>query len=241
MNPDEIKSAIDALAQPRTPTAFIWTPAMEAIWPRDMRPTMSGLLARWEAMHEAAVYEDTTFSTTDFYTTECSPKVPVVGEDWQFQSIPVADLDGWIAHDGSEKPNLPMDTIVQVKFRDGTVAPAPHFKVGFWYSQYRGANNFVWSGGDDGAEIIAYRVIPEDGPTDTPEIRKQIIADIDGWIPHKPGDPMPCDGGVMVDVRFDNGKEYRGNSARFWELGASSWRGGGMIHGDNITHWRPAK
>lgn len=41
---------------PQTPTAFNWTDEMQAIWPKDMRPTMSGLLAIWEAMQAAAVY-----------------------------------------------------------------------------------------------------------------------------------------------------------------------------------------
>lgn len=130
MTPDEIKSAIDALAEraTRTPTAFNWTPAMEAIWPRDMRPTMSGLLAIWEAMHEAAVYEG---------------------------------------------------------------------------------------------------------------------ADANGWIPHKPGDPMPCDGNMMVDVRFAYGGErYRVLARDYYgkdhECVESDWwlgRAGDM----SIVAWRPAK
>lgn len=43
-------------AKPPTPTAFNWTPEMQAIWPAEMRPTMSGLLAIWEAMQGSAVY-----------------------------------------------------------------------------------------------------------------------------------------------------------------------------------------
>lgn len=116
MTPDEIKSAIDALAQPRTPTAFNWTPAMEAIWPRDMRPTMSGLLAVWEAMHEAAVYAK------------------------------------------GEQP------------------------------------------------------------------------DLDGWIPHNPGDPMPCDGGMRVEWKSET-----------YPWGSGYYRGALYLNWDNITHWRPAK
>jgi hypothetical protein len=37
------------------PTAFNWTPALSAVFPA--RLTMSQLLAIWDAMHEAAVYE----------------------------------------------------------------------------------------------------------------------------------------------------------------------------------------
>jgi hypothetical protein len=63
---DDISQAISALidrlnaAEDKlnvNPIAFNWTPAMSAIWPDGMRPTMSGLLAVWEAMHEAAVYD----------------------------------------------------------------------------------------------------------------------------------------------------------------------------------------
>lgn len=50
----DVVDSLDALE--RTPTAFRWTPAMSAIWPKDYRPTMTGLLAMWEAMHDAAEY-----------------------------------------------------------------------------------------------------------------------------------------------------------------------------------------
>lgn len=72
---DRLKEAEEKLG--RTPTAFRWTPAMSAIWPADYRPTMSGLLAIWEAMHEAAQYD--------------TPK-------------PVADEDGWIENSILKKP-----------------------------------------------------------------------------------------------------------------------------------------
>lgn len=30
--------------------------------------------------------------------------------------------------------------------------------------------------------------------------------DADGWIPHRPGDPMPCDGEMMVFTMFQDGE-----------------------------------
>lgn len=58
MTTNEILTALKAIEDKltRTPTAFRWTPAMSAIWPKDYRPTMTGLLAMWDAMHEAAEY-----------------------------------------------------------------------------------------------------------------------------------------------------------------------------------------
>jgi hypothetical protein len=72
----------------KTPTAFNWTPEMEAIWPREMRPTASGLLAIWEALSGAAVYAE---------------------------AAPAPDADGWISWSGGECPVDP-DTVVDVRY-----------------------------------------------------------------------------------------------------------------------------
>lgn len=71
---------------------------------------------------------------------------------------PVADSDGWIEHDGSEAPNLPFDTVVQVRFRDGTQDKVPHWTIREWHSDNPSGNNFLWLD-DSGSEIIAYRVV----------------------------------------------------------------------------------
>lgn len=80
----------------REPVAFDWTPSMDAIWPKDMRPTMSGLLAIWAAMRDAAVYETSVPGPTE----------------------PVADAEGWIANENLAKPEwLKPDTMIDVVMR----------------------------------------------------------------------------------------------------------------------------
>lgn len=114
-----------------TPVAFNWTDEMSAIWPAEYRPTMSGLLAIWEAMRGAAVY-------------------------------------------------------------DGKPA-----------------------------------------------------ADAEGWIPHKAGDPMPCDGDMMVDVRFQYGAEQydcpAGDYCGAADEGAGSTWWLGKAGDMSIVAWRPAR
>jgi hypothetical protein len=67
-----------------------------------------------------------------------------------------------------------------------------------------------------------------------------------GWIPHTPGDPVPCDPELMVDVRFDDGGESgEAQQASFWAEGPEdNWRGrwdtGEPLESDQITAWRPA-
>jgi hypothetical protein len=51
-----------------------------------------------------------------------------------------------------------------------------------------------------------------------PEVKQE--ADNGGWIPHKAGDPMPCDGHDIVHLRLRNDSDD-GNFT--------------------ITHWRPAQ
>lgn len=57
--------------------------------------------------------------------------------------------------------------------------------------------------------------------------------DPDGWIPHNPGDPMPCDEGTMCRRRYRNGKigrlDWAGNYS--W----AEWGGGET----EIIAWKP--
>jgi Domain of unknown function (DUF5664)/Domain of unknown function (DUF4406) len=57
-------------------------------------------------------------------------------------------------------------------------------------------------------------------------------SDPDGWIPHVSGDLMPCNGDVVVDVKFNCGKVNVGNVASYW-----GWRAGDCDY--NIAAWRP--
>jgi hypothetical protein len=60
--------------------------------------------------------------------------------------------------------------------------------------------------------------------------------DADGWIPHVPGDPMPCDGNLLVDVKIQNGLKPKGKMASCFSWGDIDEHG---IGGVNITAWRP--
>lgn len=101
----DAKSAVAALeARARTPEAFNWTPAMQAIWPAEMRPTMSGLLAIWEAMSEAAEYGEGRL---------CWNGKPL-------SASPGPD-DGWIEHIAGGPCPVPRGTKIDVRDADGYV------------------------------------------------------------------------------------------------------------------------
>jgi hypothetical protein len=53
-----------------------------------------------------------------------------------------------------------------------------------------------------------------------------------GWIPHTPGDPMPCDANSFVEVLVSTGHigPSLQASERLWDKGK----------GSNIIGWRPA-
>lgn len=131
----DVVDSLDALE--RTPNTFRWTPAMSAIWPKDYRPTMTGLLAMWEAMHDAAEYS-------------CSQ---------------AASDDGWIEWDGSQFDPCTIDlftpvqkgTLVDVKFRDGVIYE--RVQAGVTLPKMREAAGSFWRNENEGNDIIAYRVI----------------------------------------------------------------------------------
>jgi len=66
------------------------------------------------------------------------------------------------------------------------------------------------------------------------------VPEADGWIEHRPGDAMPCDGGLRVAVRFGNMQENHDMTAAFWEDGASCWDSDRLPENEIIA-WRPAK
>lgn len=39
----------------------------------------------------------------------------------------------------------------------------------------------------------------------------------DGWIQHRPGDPMPVDGDTLIDVQYKNGNEEHAYKANKWD------------------------
>jgi hypothetical protein len=53
------------------------------------------------------------------------------------------------------------------------------------------------------------------------------------WITHKPGDPMPCDGEMLVEVWLQNDAKGT-DQAKGWQ-----WNGGKIRNWDVIA-WRPA-
>lgn len=59
----------------------------------------------------------------------------------------------------------------------------------------------------------------------------------DGWYPHIPGDPMPCDDELMVEMRFGDGEVERHPAG---ELGNWPWCPSVFGAGSDILAWRPA-
>lgn len=72
--------------------------------------------------------------------------------------------------------------------------------------------------------------------------------DADGWIEHRPGDPMPCDGDLKVFVRLMDGMErVSSHKAKWWAgHGASEseladyWKATLHGKGNPIIAWKPA-
>jgi hypothetical protein len=59
-----------------------------------------------------------------------------------------------------------------------------------------------------------------------------------GWIPHKPGDPMPCDPEQVVWIKLRDGTPYEGDEAEkavYWE-----WDALEEDRGAEIIAWKPA-
>lgn len=55
----------------------------------------------------------------------------------------------------------------------------------------------------------------------------------DDWIPHTPGDPMPCEAETMVSVLLAGGNSDTAKAGEFL------WGRTGYPKGE-ITHWKPA-
>jgi hypothetical protein len=144
-------------------------------------------------------------------------------EDWWLEwegekknEAPQPDAGGWIAH----KPGDPMpcdgELLVDVKIQNGL---KPKGKM---------ASCFSWGDIDEhgigGVNITAWRP-------------HQPQPNADSWIPHVPGDPMPCSGSTIVDVKLQNGSTHPSVfDARNWDWGAwedESW--------SQIIAWRPSQ
>lgn len=94
---------------------------------------------------------------------------------------------------------------------------------------------YLWSERGDG-----FRLTWEDERQHDP---KKPQPDADGWIPHVPGDPMPCDGDLEVDVKFVDGDISNQNAARsavFWNDDPyNNWTGDKCPKDAQIIAWRP--
>ena len=61
-----------------------------------------------------------------------------------------------------------------------------------------------------------------------------------GWIAHNPGEPMPCDANLTVEVRCQDGYETSDVAAKF-TTGSNWWTGQDTDPQDQIIAWRPAR
>jgi hypothetical protein len=67
--------------------------------------------------------------------------------------------------------------------------------------------------------------------------------DADGWIPHRPGDPMPCDPETLIWVKLRDPSfvDRSPETAGYWDEEddhASNWRNADSIN--SIIAWKPA-
>jgi hypothetical protein len=85
---------------------------------------------------------------------------------------------------------------------------------------------YLWSERGDG-----FRLTWGD---DTPNPEWEPQSDPDGWIPHTPGDPMPCDGDALVDYRMRVKQADFPSSARYIDWGICDG-----ISAAEIIAWRP--
>ena len=69
---------------------------------------------------------------------------------------------------------------------------------------------------------------------------KEMVPDEDGWIPHNPGDPMPCDAGDKVHVLMAEG-EIEIHRAEHVQWCRAEDSNGGLLPEYEVIAWRPAK
>lgn len=139
---DEIADAVNALVErlKEPPIKFNWTPEMESIWPKEYRPTMSGLLAIWEALHGAAVYGRNAGDWTPVKLTE-SPSFP-------------ESADGWVPHNGHGVPLWwPRGQIIETRHRSGIEYTG---KDAWPWDQWRTGAGF-WTHDDSYNDITHWR------------------------------------------------------------------------------------
>jgi hypothetical protein len=67
------------------------------------------------------------------------------------------------------------------------------------------------------------------------ELSTSAAVESDGWIAHKPGDPMPCDADALVRVRLEDGtvcgSDHADSRGASWDWTAKAWK---------IVAWRRA-
>lgn len=69
---------------------------------------------------------------------------------------------------------------------------------------------------------------------------KEMVPDVNGWIPHNPGDPMPCDAGDKVHVLMAEG-EIEIHRAEHVQWCRAEDSNGGLLPEYEVIAWRPAK
>jgi len=106
-----------------TPSSFSWTPAMSAIWPAEYRPTMSGLLAIWAAMHEAAEYADISQYASFIGSTTDPDKGYDPASHGVSQNAVAAPKPEkiWVANVFGSCPVSPDHQTIDIKLRNGVV------------------------------------------------------------------------------------------------------------------------
>jgi hypothetical protein len=163
------------------------------------------------------------------------------GEDWQpykrdGQIVPHTYINGQgkLKTEGYQPPEPP-ETDIPVGCVLQTVAPLSSREM---YLEYQRVEQ------EAGIEAAARKLVELSGYRGeplrwrTPDGRS-IDMGFDGWYPHKPGDPRPCDPEQVVWIKLRDGTLYEGDEAEkavYWE-----WRSGAEQDNDyDIIAWKPA-
>jgi hypothetical protein len=155
-----------------------------------------------------------------------------VGDDWRPTDNPLIEVNGkgQMRTKGYQPPEPP-ETDIPVGCVLQTVAPLSSREM---YLEYQRVEQ------EAGIEAAARKLVELSGYRGeplrwrTPDGRS-IDMGFDGWYPHKPGDPMPCDPVAMVWIRKPVSDERAPHFARSYNWGVIP-----DSPGYEISAWKPA-
>jgi hypothetical protein len=179
------------------------------------------------------------------------------GEDWQpykrdGQIVPHTYINGQgkLKTEGYPPPeppetDIPIPCVIET-FEEELARKAAQLKadmeaVAYWEPQTAN-RSWPWTNERPTHEWVTDHLQPAEPQTQTASQMEPENLNVgwkDGWIPHKPGDPMPCDPEQVVWIKLRDGTLYEGDEAEkavYWEWGS----GAEQDNDYDIIAWKPA-